>query len=109
MTTEKASHATAGALIRVSTAWLPLALVPVLVGLIADGRIDLGGGEKDLVWVLPWTLWSLLFGASAMILWRRGWSLPRALRRSAIVGISGVLLVAALMGLFGQLGVAGRF
>ena len=98
-----------GILVRITTALIPLALVPVLVNLIANGRIDLGGGEKDLVWILPWSLWSLLFAASAMVLWRRGWSLSRSLVRSAIIGFSGVLLAAALLALFSQLGVAGRF
>ena len=98
-----------GSLVRITTALIPLALVPVLAYLIAYGRIDLGGGEKDLVWILPWSLWSLLFAASALVLWRRGWSLSRSLVRSAIVGFLGILLVAAVLALFGHLGVAGRF
>ena len=51
--------------VRIGTALLPLALVPLLTDAIARGSLDLGGGEKDLVWVLPWTLWSLLFAVTA--------------------------------------------
>ena len=98
-----------GSFLRFATALLPVALVPVLVRLIAGGQLDLGGGEKDLVWVLPWLLWSLLFAASSLVLWRRGWSLPRSTVRSAVVGLAGVLLAALLLAAFGQLGVGGRF
>ena len=72
-----------GSSLRIATALLPLALVPVLVHLIASGQLDLGGGEKDLVWVVPWLVWSLLFAASSFDLLRRGWSLSRSLQRSA--------------------------
>lgn len=94
---------------RVIIALLPLALVPVLVHLIASGRLDLGGGEKDLVWVLPWLLWSLLFAASSLVLWRRGWSLSSSLLGSSLVGLAGVLVAGILLAALGQLGVAGRF
>lgn len=29
---------------------LPLAMTPIWVYLIADGYLDFGGGEKDLIW-----------------------------------------------------------
>lgn len=96
-------------LIRILTALLPLALVPVLVHLIAYGTIDLGGGEKDLVLVLPWFVWSLVFAVSALYLWRRGWSLSRSLLRASLLGLLVVFLAAVTLALIGQLGVGGRF
>ena len=48
-------------LIRLLTLLLPLALTPLLVFLLADGYINLGGGEKDVLMALPWLLWALLF------------------------------------------------
>ncbi len=95
--------------VRVAIALLPLCFAPALVYLIGDGRIDLGGGEKDLVWVLPWTLWSLLFAIASLVLWRRGWPLSRATGRSALVGVAGVLLAALALAATGQLGVGGLF
>ena len=95
--------------VRVAIALLPVALTPVLVNLIAGGQIDLGGGEMDLVWVLPWFLWSLLFAISSLMLWYRGWSLSGSVARSTIVGFAGLLLAAVVLAAFGQLGVAGRF
>lgn len=96
-------------LLRLVVALLPLALTPLLVELLASGRLALGGGEKDLVWVLPWLLWSLLFAGGSLVLWRRGRRVLRASLASALVGLTGVLLAALVLALLGQLGVAGRF
>ncbi len=96
-------------MLRVVVAFLPLAILPLLVHLIANGSIDLGGGEKDLVFVLPWLLWSLLFAAVSLFLWWRGWSLPRSVLRSSLIGLAGLALAGALLAAIGQLGVAGRF
>lgn len=98
-----------GSLVRIAIALFPLSLVPVFVYLIARGALDLGGGEKDLIWVIPWLLWSLLFAITSLILWGRGWSLSRTTIRSAVIGFAGVLLAALLLAAVGQLGVAGRF
>lgn len=98
-----------GSLLRAAIALLPLACAPVLLCLIAGGQLDLGGGEKDLVWVLPWLLWSLLFALSSFILWHRGWSVARSTVASVIAGLAGVLLTAILLAVAGQLGVGGRF
>ena len=88
---------------------LPLAITPALLQLLASGALDLGGGEKDLVWILPWFLWSLLYAISSFVLWRRGWPAFRSIGSSAVVGLAGILLAALLLAVFGQLGVAGRF
>jgi len=98
-----------GRLLRVVIALLPLASAPALVHLIASGRLDLGGGEKDLVWVLPWLLWSLLFATGSFAFWRRGWPVLRSTAWSAVLGLVGLLLAAAVLAVFGQLGVGGRF
>lgn len=96
-------------MLRVITALFPLALAPVLVILIANGQLDLGGGEKDLVWVLPWLLWSIIFAVSSFVLWYLGWPLSRSSARSAAVGFGGLVIVALLLAAFGQLGIGGRF
>jgi hypothetical protein len=97
------------ALSRLILAFLPLASAPLLVHLIAEGHISFGGGEKDLVWILPWLLWSLIFGSSSLVLWHRRWPVVRSTVWSAAIGLAAVLLAAVVLGVFGQLGVAGRF
>jgi len=94
---------------RIGIALLPLALAPVLGYLIASGRLDLGGGEKDLVWVLPWLVWSILFAIGSFVLWRRGWTAVRSTVWSAAIALAGLLCGAALLAAFGKLGVGGRF
>lgn len=93
--------------LRVVIALLPLVSVPLLVLLIADGYLDFGGGEKDILLVLPWALWSLLFAASSLWLWARGWPLSRSVARSAIVGLAGVVLAGVALVMAGQLGIGG--
>lgn len=95
------------ALARLILAFAPLALTPALVHLLADGDLDLGGGEKDLVLVLPWLLGSGLFAAASLLLWRRGWPLARASLGAAALAGAGILLAAALLAGLGLLGIRG--
>jgi hypothetical protein len=95
--------------IRIAIALLPLALAAALISLAVHDRIDFGAGERDLVLVLAWILWSVLFAASSFALWRRGRPMGRSAVSSAVVATVGVLLTALLLALLGQLGVAGRF
>ena len=36
---------------------IPLLMTPVWGYLIADGHLDFGGGEKDLLLLIPWMIW----------------------------------------------------
>lgn len=94
---------------RVFASLLPLAATPLLGYGLAGGVLDLGGGEKDLVLLLPWILWSLVFAVSSWILWRRGRAFFSGLWRAGLIGIAGLVLAALLLAAVGQLGVAGRF
>ncbi len=96
-------------MLRAAIALIPLALTPVWLHLIASGALDLGGGEKDVIWLFPWLLWSVLFAISSFVLWQRGWPIGRSTGRSVAVGFVGVLLAGALLAAIGQLGVGGRF
>ena len=65
----------------------PLLATPLLALLIAEGYLDFGGGEKDLLLLLPWILWSLAFLVFSAVFWCRrvpgvivkscGWSIRR--------------------------------
>ena len=93
---------------RILTAFLPLALTPVLFFALAEGWVNLGGGEKDILMLVPWLLWSLIFATTALTLWWRRWALTRSLVCSALVGIAGLLIAAAVLVISSTLGVAGR-
>ena len=96
-------------ILRLALSLLPLALTPLLGHLLSHGDINLGGGEKDIVALIPWLLWSLLFAVSSWVLWRRGYAVGPSLWRAALVGLAGLVIVAVTLGVLGLLGVGGLF
>ena len=95
--------------LRLTMTVLPLLLTPVLGYLLAQGYINLGGGEKDILVLLPWMAWSLVFAISSWVLWRRGYSVVRSSWRSALVGLAGLAVLGVTLTILGQLGIGGLF
>ncbi len=95
--------------IRVLAALLPFACTPVLGYLLTEGYLNLGGGEKDILLVLPWGFFSLIYGCSCFFLWHRRWPLGRSILSSIIVAIAGLIVAGLALALIGQLGILGRF
>jgi hypothetical protein len=92
--------------LQVLLALLPLLLTPVLFFALAEGYLDLGGGEKDLVMVLPWLLWSLLFAVTATVLIVRRRPVVRWITVSGVVA-TGLLFAIGLVAWAGSfLGIA---
>lgn len=81
---------------RLLTAAFPLALTPLLFWLLAEGYLNLGGGEKDILLTVPWLLWSLAFLIGALWNWHKRLPLARALGWAAVVA-TGLLLVLGLV------------
>ena len=75
----------------------PLALSPLLLFLIADGYLNFGGGEKDIILMLPWAFWSLVYAIVFAVGWARKLPLRRVLSYAA--GSATVLVVVAWAGL----------
>ncbi len=75
----------------------PIAVTPLLVLLIAEGYLNFGGGEKDLLLVIPWILWSLVYGIAFAVCWARKLPLRRSLSYAA--GGATCLVVLAWAGL----------
>jgi hypothetical protein len=95
--------------IRLIVSLLPLVLTPVLGYLLAQGYINFGGGEKDILVLLPWMVWSLVFAISSWVFWRRGHSILRSSRRPALVGLAGLAILGVTLTILGQLGIGGLF
>ena len=95
--------------IRILLALLPLFLTPALGFLLAGGYLNLGGGEKDIILVLPWAFCSLVYGVSCFFLWYRRRPLGRATFVSIGVTIVALFFAGLVLILFGQLGVWGLF
>ena len=62
---------------------LPLAFTPILGFLLADGTLNLGGGEKDLLLLIPWLIWSFIFLVIFVISWIKRLSIKKGLTYSA--------------------------
>ena len=77
--------------VRIVVALVPLALTPALVWLLAEGYLNLGGGEKDILMALPWMLWSLIFAIVTMVFGSKGRTLGRSLG-TASLWASGILV-----------------
>lgn len=75
----------------------PLALSPLLLFLAAEGYLNFGGGEKDIILMLPWVLWSLTYGIAFAVGWARKVPLRRVLAYAS--GGATVLVVVAWVGL----------
>ena len=63
---------------RLAISFVPLALTPVIIWLLAEGYVSLGGGEKDVIMALPWLVWSVFFAIAFLIGSRRGHSVSKA-------------------------------
>ena len=98
-----------GNITRIVLALTPLLRAPALLSLLAGGQLNLGGGEKDVILVVPWLLWSVVYAFSSFFLWGRGWAIGGATGLSILVATAGVWLAGLILALIGQLGIGGRF
>lgn len=80
-------------LTRLALSVLPLGLTPLLGYLIAGGRLNFGGGEKDIFLLIPWILWSSLYLGYFI----RGWVLRASIKRCLLRAVSGATLTFGLM------------
>ena len=83
------------AIARIITAFTPLVLTPALRWAIANGSLNFGGGEKDIILLVPWIIWSIGFATAALVCWRRHVR-PAPTILWALAWATGILLVFAL-------------
>jgi hypothetical protein len=78
---------------RLGTALLPLILGPVFFYLVAEDHLSFGGGEKDVILVVPAAMWAVLFSGMSLLFWWKG--LPSG-RSVALAAVWATLIVAGL-------------
>ena len=71
----------------------PLLLTPLFGFLLAEGFVNLGGGEKDIIWAFIWAAWSIIFAISSLILIWRNWAIDKWMFRSALVATAGLVVM----------------
>ena len=72
-----------GIVLRLSLCLFPSALTPIWAYLIAEGYLNFGGGEKDLLLLIPWIIWSLLYFIIFVVSWLKRLPVKRAIAYSA--------------------------
>jgi len=77
--------------IRTLSVILPLGLTPLWAWLIMEDYLSFSGGEKDIVILIPWILWSLIYAVVGIVMWVKGSSLKRSVLWSC--GFSTALLL----------------
>jgi hypothetical protein len=65
----------------------PLLISPCIGFLVADGYVTFGAGEKDLLLLIPWCIWSFLFIVSGGVLWRKKLTFKRWLFKSLLYSL----------------------
>jgi len=88
--------------LRLALSLLPLGFAPLLVHLIGSGYLNFGGGCKDVLMMVPWIIWSLLYLIISIVCWRKHWSIARGLAGS-VIGAAAILALLFLVLLVGNL------
>lgn len=87
-------------------ALIPLAFTPSLVFLLAEGILSVGGGEKDLLLALPYSIWALIFFVTAAVLIFKRWQLGKWFQRSLLISMVAMASLWVLAWLTSSLGIA---
>lgn len=91
---------------RLALSLLPLSMTPFIGFGLADGYINLGGGCKDILGLIPWILWSLAYFLFFIVFWRKKFTLIRTTAYAA-AGATGILALLFFLLLFWQFGSLG--
>ena len=71
--------------LQIILALIPFLLTPALIYGLAEGVLNFGGGEKDIILALPWLIWSVLFAICSFVLIYHRWGTARWILRSAVI------------------------
>lgn len=80
---------------------LPLLFTPVLASGINNGVLNFGGGEKDIVLLVPWLLWSISYAVAGAVCWRRHLKPARSLMWAILWATAPVLALGFVFAFFG--------
>jgi hypothetical protein len=84
-------------LTKIAACLLPLTLTPLWGLLISEGYLNLGGGCKDIILLIPWLLWSLVYSVFFIVLWIRGRPIGQLIAYSTAGATGVVVLVWIIM------------
>jgi hypothetical protein len=67
---------------------LPLLITPLLAFMISENIISFGAGDKDLLLLIPWCIWSVIFIITGSALWRRKLTLKNWMLKSLFYSLT---------------------
>jgi hypothetical protein len=82
--------------LRLTLSLLPLGLTPLMLHLIGYGYLNFGGGCKDVVMIIPWMVWSLIYLVISIVCWRKHWPIGKGVAVS-VIGATGMLALLFLV------------
>jgi len=68
-------------------------ITPGVIYILSQSWLDFGGGEKDILLVIPYFVWAFIFFVVALVLIIKNWSFRRWLSRSAWVSVIAMLIL----------------
>jgi len=80
-------------ILRLALCLLPAALTPLLLYLISESYLNFGGGEKDIILVIPWLLWSILYAIAFAVCWVKRFAIRRTLGYAAGIATAIVAVI----------------
>ena len=92
--------------LHIGVAIIPVALTPALIYALAEGWIDLGGGEKDIIAAFPYFILTFTFLVVSIILILKRWRLREWMLRSSVVSISILICLGVAAYWLSWLGIA---
>lgn len=94
---------------RLALSLLPLALPPAFGFLLAEGYVNLGGGCKDILMLIPWIVWAVAYFVGSLVFWWKGAPILRAVLSAAVwaTGFLALLFVILLISQARYLGLKG--
>jgi len=81
-------------------------ITPGLFYILAEGWLDPGGGEKDILLAFPYFLWALIFFVVALALIIKRWPLREWLLRSGLISVICMLALGVFAYITSWLGIA---
>jgi len=83
----------ARALLALLAVFWPWPLVVAFFYATAEGYLNFGGGEKDIILAAPLALMALFYSLSCLVLWWRGRALTRCVWQSLLIAFAIVLVL----------------
>ncbi len=85
---------------------IPIGFIPALIFALAEGWLDFGGGEKDILLALPYSIWALIFFLAAAVFIIRRSTRRRWIAKSVLIATITLVIAGVVVYIISWLGLA---